>query len=390
MNKDFYISSIAKKLSNELNAAELKDLSVWLSADKANSASLDSFKKTWDLTQDYRANEVFDVDSAFESFSAKYDIPHIKESSNIKPKSRNRMKSLPILLVGLFLISLSIVGTTLYDKYINNSNDNVAIANNEMFAQSYVVNDAVSVTMSPNSNFAKGDYIISSKKTNSDLSDNTNTSGNNSFDSLDSNVAQNNSSTATFNNETDFNSPNENFSVENFYGQGYFDVHVPTGTEAAKILIENGRFITTENSTFNLQNYKEDDFTVIDVQTGSLTFITDDNVLTVREGQRLVFNEKTATYKTVKLPNINPFQWHKGTIVFDNTDLEDAFSMIERFYGVNISIIDDSSLENHNYTATFYKSSNLNDCLELLSESIGMDIERISERDIHISNIHRK
>ena len=98
MNKDYYISTIAKKLSNELNAAELKDLSVWLSAEKSNAASLDSFKKTWDLTQDYKANEAFDVDSAFETFSAKYDIPHIKESSNIcllytSPSPRDRTRS---------------------------------------------------------------------------------------------------------------------------------------------------------------------------------------------------------------------------------------------------------------------------------------------------------
>ncbi len=152
-------------------------------------------------------------------------------------------------------------------------------------------------------------------------------------------------------------------------------------------MIENGRYIETENSTFNLQNYNEDEFTVIDVQTGSLTFITDDNILTVKEGQRLVYNEKTGTYQTVKLPNINPFQWHKGTIVFDNTELEGVFAQIERFFGVNIEVTDGSSLENHNFTATFYKSSNLNDCLELLSGSIEMDIERVSERDIHISNI---
>ena len=74
--------------------------------------------------------------------------------------------------------------------------------------------------------------------------------------------------------------------------------------------------------------------------------------------------------------------------MFDNTELEDVFAQIERFFGVNIEVIDGSSLDNHNFTATFYKSSNLNDCLELLSESsIEMDIERVSERDIHISNI---
>jgi len=157
--------------------------------------------------------------------------------------------------------------------------------------------------------------------------------------------------------------------------------------KAAKIEIEDNRYIETENATFNLQNYEEDDFSVIDVQTGSVKFVAGENILNVTEGQRLIYNEKSGTYKTVKLPELNPFQWHKGVLVFDNTPLDVAFTNIERFFGVNINVADNSSFDNKNFTATLYKASNLNDCLELLSESVDMKIERLNERDIQITEI---
>jgi hypothetical protein len=255
----------------------------------------------------------------------------------------------------------------IFNSFIKDSKSN-NVVNAEMHAQTFALNDAINVTVAPNSNFDKGVYTIKRKDSPSSV-----------------NLSHNNLSQDNAGGDS-----SSEYSVENFYGQGYFDVNVPDGMSSAKIEIEDDRYIETENSTFNLQNYQEDDFSVIDVQTGSIKFVAGENVLNIKEGQRLIYNEKTGNYKTVELPELNPFQWHKGVLVFDNTPLDQAFNMIERFYGVNINVKDDSSLDNHNFTATYYKSSNLNDCLELLSESIDMKIERVGDREVEISNVRRK
>ena len=391
MNKDFYISLITKKLSNELNAAELKDLSTWLAESKANAVTSGNFKQTWDLTKNYKSSVSFDAGTAFQSFAKKYEIPTSNKVANTKPKSKTGVKKY-ILIFALLMLTSAFIGTLIFNSVFKATNTN-NVANNEMHAQTFDLNDAINVTVAPNSRFEKGVYTIQRKDNDtnnnnlySDESNDSNNSVGNIGSSLNNNSSNNNSNSSSNNS----NAIASDYSVENFYGQGYFDVKVPDGMKAAKIEIEDNRYIETENATFNLQNYEEDDFSVIDVQTGSVKFVAGENILKVTEGQRLIYNEKSGNYKTVKLPELNPFKWHKGVLVFDNTPLEEAFSMIERFYGANIDIIDDSNLDNHNFTVILYKGSNLNECLELLSEAISMKIERVGDRNVEVSNVKRK
>ena len=66
--------------------------------------------------------------------------------------------------------------------------------------------------------------------------------------------------------------------------------------------------------------------------------------------------------------------------------LLEVFNSIERFYGVNIEVLDDSSVEGH-FTVSNMKPRSLNECLELLHSSIKMDIKRKGLRKIEIRNI---
>ena len=458
MNKDFYISLISKKLSNELNAAELKDLNIWLSDVKANSLTLNQFKSTWDITKDYKSDISFDAGTAFQSFASKYEIPTTHTKTNIEPKRKVGVKKY-ILILSLLMITSAFIGALIYNSYFNSDNPN-QVANHEMHAQSFNLNDAVNVTIAPNSRFDKGVYTIERKDisnnsttnannidsnssnsngSNSNSSNsngsNSNGSNSNSFNSNSSNYNNSNSnisnSKRASNNSTinslDYNTndgnnasknsrasgssnntnnnrgldsglsnnsqystqstDNKNYAVENFYGQGYFDVNVKAGMKPAVIAVEEGNYIEAENAIFNLQNYEDDNFSIIDVQTGTVKFVAGDNVLIVEEGQRLIYDETTKNFEKVSLPKLSPFQWHKGILVFDNTPLDEAFSMIERFFGVDIEVTDNSDLSQQNFTATYYKSSTLNDCLEILSESIDMDIVRNGQRNIEVSNI---
>lgn len=411
MNKDFYISLISKKLSNELNAAELKDLNTWLSSDKANSSTLNQFKSTWDLTQNYKQEVSFDADAAFMSFTEKFDIPKPKTVAAVEPKSKTGVKS-GILLIVIFLLLTALVGSLVYNNFYNPRKTN-NVANSEMHAQTFDVNEMAKITLAPNSAYTKGSYSIVSKTNNdkknkgqsiNDRSSNNNTNSNvsngNALGSSNSGSDSSNIGSALSNgtnNGMNSSSPkfesiniksnNLEMAVENFTGQGYFDINAKPGAEPMRVGLDGNVYVESENAAYNLQNYKDDEFSILDVQTGSVKFVAGDNILNVTEGQRLIYNEQTGNYKTVALPALSPFKWHKGILVFDETPIEEVFTKIERFFGVNISYVSTGDLSETSFTATLYKSSTLSDCLEMLSGSIEMEIVRNGQRDIQINNI---
>ena len=385
MNKEFYISLISKKLSNELNTAELKDLNAWISRDSDNSALLDQFKSTWELSAGYKQTTAFDPESAFASFAEKYQIPTSDNPLSYIPNSDagKKVSNIPAriisgaLLIALLLTSIYLIRTSgiIGDKASSNPmlSPN-ATANLNMDPLSIGLSDNSTVTLSPNSY-----YLTPENKDVKFTSLNLDGEGPKGSDS-------NSDSSVSFA-DIDTDATQDAFFIENFIGQGYFDIHASNGDKAMKIGIQDGTYVIAEDASFNLQNYEDDNFNVIDVQTGDLTFISGAQVVRVDEGKRLIYNEKSKEYKIVGLPKINPFQWHKGVLVFDNTPLVEAFVMIERFYGVDIDITDDSKLDSTSFTATHYKSSSLNACLELIQEIKPMDIQRVGQRDIEVSNV---
>ncbi len=355
MNKEFYISLISKKLSNELNSAELKDLSHWLAKDSDNSVLLDQFKSAWDTTARYKENVSFNADTAFAAFADKYEIPQsdstvdrVGHKSSVS-KNTSRWIFLGLLLTFILFISAYFLGlnksTTSHDRPAN------LVLNSTMDSETFGISDNSSVTLSPNSNFVPKDV-------------NTSLTDNKSDNSLIS----------------------YNKSVNNFTGQGFFDLNNPDQS-AVEIGLDNDNYIVSEDALFNVQNFEDDNFSIVDVQTGQVTFVAGDETITVNEGERLIYNEKTEKYNLVDLPKVSPFKWVKGILEFDNTPLAEAFVMIERFYGVDIDIVDHSSTDSINFTATHYKSSSLDACMELVQGIAPMDVVRTSQRKIEISNI---
>jgi len=107
----------------------------------------------------------------------------------------------------------------------------------------------------------------------------------------------------------------------------------------------------------------------------------------IKEGERAIFNKKDGTLVVVSTPALNPFAWHKGVLAFDDTPIDQAFLIIERFYGIDIKITDNSSLEDISFTAANLKSISVHECLQLLYESIDMTIVRKGMRTVEISNV---
>lgn len=363
MNKELYISLIARQLSRELNTSQLENLNSWLSKSKDNANLLDEFKETWNATANYKQTLAIDVDSAFSSFASKFNIPSSDTPVEIPTaESKSKSRNLIIAILLLALLSLGYLLST-----INSS----TVSNNKMMATTTAINSNSDVTLSPNSQFTKG----AAKEANSNL-----------LNELTAIAALDTEDDKEYMPHALGFIPNkENYHIESFSGQAFFDFNNNTHKF---IGLDNGNVIGASNAAFNVQNYTDDNTVVIDVQSGNVLFFdTKGNTFVINEGDRAIYDTRQKELIKAATPAINPFKWHKGILVFDNTPLDQAFKMLERFYGVDINITDNSVIDNKNFTATFPISSNLDSCLELIKASFEMDIERVDTRKVNISNI---
>ena len=367
MNKELYISLIARQLSSELNSSQLQNLNSWLSKSKDNANLLNEFKQTWTATASYKQNLAIDVDSAFGAFSKKFDIPASTATVDTVPapqKTSDFKRNAIIVLLLLMLFALGTLYTVMTSK---------GIANNEMKAITTYAENNAAITLSPNSTYDLSSFGNLTEATvnelNTILNDNRATEDNSSFAGK----------------KIDVKDINANKSIESLSGQAYIDLN---DNKFNAFGINGGQSIVAKNAAFNVQNYRDDNMTVIDVQSGKVIFIDDNGeAFVINEGQRAIFDKHTGELIKADNPAINPFKWHKGILVFNNTPLSEAFVLLERFYGVDIDVSSDADLDNKNFTATFPISSNLDDCLQLMNASFEMDIEKIDDRSIKITNI---
>ncbi len=376
MNKEFYISLITRKLSKELDASQLKDLSSWLNTSKDNSALMDDFKSVWNLSGQYKQGMSVNTDAAFQNFTRTYDIPKA-EPSVLEALAKKKLSfsiKLPILI--LFVISLI---TLIYFSGIFASQ---RITNDNMHVMTMQLDEFSSLTLAPESGYMLGASSM--------LSDNQKQDYEKLFTILEDKKHENliNSSSQLYSPVASLFEPAEkNYIIEDFSGQGFFELKSINESQAFLGLSDNVS-VGTRNAAFNLQNYTDENIVTIDVQKGFLVLYDgQNNAYIIKAGERAVFNKNNKTLSQADKPKLNPYKWHKGILVFDNTTLEDVFKNIERFYGVDVELTDNSSMENINFTATLSMSNNLNDCLDLLHESIEMTIRRKGLRKIEVSDI---
>ena len=363
MNKELYISLISRQLSSELNTSQLQNLNSWLSKSKDNANLLSEFKQTWDATASYKQTLAIDVDSSFASFKNKFNIP-TSQTTVLPAKPSNLKRNLLLALLLLLLLSMGAI-------YISITSDN--IVNDKHEALQTFADSNTEITLSPNSTYKLGNKSAITTSTEGELT------------SILNSKTQNSDKALFYGHKVNSKEFAQNLTVESMSGQAFVDLN---DDEFKFIGLDGGRSLGAQNASFNIQNYADDNMTVVDVQSGKVMFFDNNGeAFVINEGQRAIYDKTTGKLLKAENPTVNPFKWHKGILVFNDTPLNEAFLLLERFYGVNIDIDHVSSLENKNFTATFPISSDLDDCLQLINTSFKMDIERLNTRTIKISNV---
>ncbi len=104
MEKQDYISLIAKSLTNEVNLKESETLETMRSSDQEFSSTYDDLQEIWEAAGDYTPNVAFDSATAYDKFAAKYEIP----TDYTKSSNSNFKRILLATVIAVLLFSSSL------------------------------------------------------------------------------------------------------------------------------------------------------------------------------------------------------------------------------------------------------------------------------------------
>ena len=283
MGKEQYISLIAKKLNNELNIAELRELNGWLSSNSANPELLSDFQHIWDSVSSYKVAETFDSSAAFEKFSKKYDLT--SETVSTAP-TKSVMSASKIVLIAITAVALFLGG------YFLSSKLSPTFSNDQMAALPIQLTENASATLKPNTSLK-------------------------------------------------FNA--NNLKVSKLDGGAYFNLEKQN--EPVRFDLSKTKLMANA-AKLNLQNYEGKDL-IADVEKGSVVLENGDETVVVSSGKKIVISKENGTYEVIDGNSDNAFDWSKGVLSFDNTPLFEVFRTIEQFYGVEIVVTDNSDVTGH-------------------------------------------
>ncbi len=122
-------------------------------------------------------------------------------------------------------------------------------------------------------------------------------------------------------------------------GEGWFDVE---SDKEHPFYVEtpSGISVKVTGTQFNLSNYKEEDFKVLLVKGNiELKSAPKGTPLNVKPSEQVTVRRGMASKEFANLQEKkNATAWKEGVLVFDDKPLREAIPMLERWYGVHITV----------------------------------------------------
>ena len=161
-------------------------------------------------------------------------------------------------------------------------------------------------------------------------------------------------------------------------GEAYFQV---AKNDASPFVVLSGNTTVRVTGTeFNLKAYPEEDRVEIALLEGSVRFsFTNNNnqqqYISLKPGNYMVFGKNDETVQLTNAPLGKYIAWHKNTLVFDETPMEEVARQLERWFGIKV-ILMGQDLKKYRFTTTFENES-LYRVLELLELSSPIRIKYV-------------
>jgi ferric-dicitrate binding protein FerR (iron transport regulator) len=141
-------------------------------------------------------------------------------------------------------------------------------------------------------------------------------------------------------------------------GEAYFEVK---GNKDWPMYVKTPKGVTVvvTGTSFNLSSYEDDIDFKLTLVSGNVTLVRDEmqqNIM-VSPKEFVVIPDNAPTVQTIKNSDIYyNTAWKEGFLLFENTSMDEVVKKMERWYGVNI-LIHDQSISDYRFTASFHSES---------------------------------
>ncbi|WP_321285880.1 FecR domain-containing protein [uncultured Sunxiuqinia sp.] len=180
-----------------------------------------------------------------------------------------------------------------------------------------------------------------------------------------------------------FSSTNRNIEL---HGEAFLDVAKMENSEFK--IYSNNVEVVVHGTQFNFRSYHLDDRVEVCLVEGSidLNIHGEDKSLKqakLKPGDHLSYNKEKKSTELIS-QDLNKFiAWRKGLLVFDDAPLVEVARELERWYGVDVEIADESLLS-FRYTTTFEDES-IQQVVDLLELSSSMKVEYLPKSEVDLA-----
>jgi ferric-dicitrate binding protein FerR (iron transport regulator) len=160
-------------------------------------------------------------------------------------------------------------------------------------------------------------------------------------------------------------------------GEAFFDV---TKNPEQPFVVQSGNIkVKVLGTRFNCKAFAEDQQIEVILEEGRIALNSQSTSGSKEEimnpGDHAVI-ERESGATTISNENISKYiAWHTGKLVFDNTPMDEVAQMLERWYGVEVTV-QDREIMNYRFTTTFENES-LFQVIELLGLSSPIRIKYV-------------
>ena len=322
---DFYFELIAKELSGEISEQEKSMLLEWVNKEQGNRIVYEQAIKNWNVVEKTKFTDEFNTDDAWSKIKIRTGLSEASEknssSFSYKPFLNLRVAASVLLLIGMFVLAKVTLFSSPEAKEFVTKENRMEI------------------------------YLPDSSK-----------------------VMLNQNSHLTY--YSDFNSKGRKVHLQ---GEAFFEVRK---AEGKKFEVIGSRSITTVLGTsFLIRSTKDEES--VQVVTGRVSF-ADKNELTknlviLTPGFKGAFDQFSHVTKK-EITELNFMAWKDERLVFDNTTLSEVKKELEKYFDLQIEVIDPLLL-NCRFTGTFDKPT-ADQVLEVLAVSTNLSYKIVGDKII--------
>lgn len=323
MKEEKYIELIAQYLSGEISESDRKDLMGWVDSDAENQVLLKETMQLWKISEEYDFPFETNVNEAWKKVEQKIEVTNDSKDSSAKIIGLSNFKRF-LQIAAVFLIGA--VG--LFFFFQNQEPELFAFDTKDEQTLDFLLPDSSRVVLNENSHLTYQDL--------------------------------------------------EGKRIVTLEGEAWFDVkHL----DSIPFEIESGEAKTVVLGTaFNVRAYPEEDIIEVSVERGKVAFFekeNEENKEYLEAGTEGIFDkvEKTEIKKD-KRENANSVAWRTMRIEFDSIRLEKIFETMERYYEIEIEVVDPTILNCRLNGTNSYENPELDFLFEIIDGSVGLTTEK--------------